>query len=254
MNKLLFYLLPVIILFGCGAKEEHRDSEKEQVSEVKENPALLAVKQEGEWWDKRHQTILDQLNTDAELILVGNSIFHTLDNEDRKGVWEKHLDAYNTINMGFSGDRTENVIWRLENGSLENINPKVALVLIGTNNTDGNHYLNVSTAEELSEGINKICSILNEKLPETEILLMGILPYGYKPNHRDNLNKATNNIIAKFPSENPLVHYVDISATYYNDEGKVRKELMPDFLHPNAEGHLLMFEALNDKIGELMTN
>jgi beta-glucosidase len=154
--------------------------------------------------------------------------------------------------MGISGDRTENVIWRLQNGSLDNINPKVAVILIGTNNTDGNHYLNISTPEELAGGIWKICEIVEEKFPDTKILMMGILPYGYKPNHRDNIDKATNSLISKFPEKNPNIHYIDIGDVYLDKDGKVKKELMPDYLHPNVEGHLLMFEALKDEMARLM--
>ncbi|WP_273277757.1 GDSL-type esterase/lipase family protein [Maribacter polysiphoniae] len=254
MNKLLLSIIGVFILFGCRDNEKHFTSENNRIPEIMKNPASLAVKKEGVWWINQHQTILNRLNPNSEMILVGNSIFHTLDNEDREGVWQKHLDTYNTINMGISGDRTENVIWRLENGSLENINPKVAVVLIGTNNTDGNHYLTISTPEELAGGIRKICTIIHKKLPNTKILLMGILPYGNKPNHRDNINKATNNIISKFPEENPFIHYIDIGPVYYNEEGMVNRELMPDYLHPNAEGHMLMFKTLEGQIEKLMVN
>jgi beta-glucosidase len=154
--------------------------------------------------------------------------------------------------MGISGDRTENVIWRLQNGSLENINPKVAVILIGTNNTDGNHFLNISTDEELAGGIWKICEIVEEKLPDTKIILMGILPYGYKSNHRNNINKATNSLISKFPEKNPDIHYTDIGHIYLDGQGRVKSELMPDYLHPNKEGHLLMFAALENDIAGLM--
>ena len=175
-----------------------------------------------------------------------------MDGEDRKEVWGKYLDQYKTVNMGISGDRTENVIWRLQNGSLENINPKVAVILIGTNNTDGNHYLNVSSPEELADGIWRICEIVEEKLPDTKILLLAILPYGYKPNYRNNMNKATNSLMSKFPEKNPDIHYIDIGHLYLDADGKVKQELMPDYLHPNPEGHMLMFEALKDEIEKLM--
>jgi beta-glucosidase len=156
--------------------------------------------------------------------------------------------------MGISGDRTENVIWRLQNGSLENINPKVAVILIGTNNTDGNHFLSISTPEELAGGIWKICTIVEEKLPDTKILLLGILPYGSRPSYRNNVNKATNGLISKFPRRNPNIHYTDIGHIFLKSKGRVRPELMPDYLHPNPEGHLLMFEALGSEIERLMVN
>ena len=246
MNKIILGLLGIILLSGCASRDNN------STPEITKNPAALAIKGEGEWWIERHQTILSRLTKDPELILIGNSIFQSLDDENRQEVWEKYLDQYRTVNMGISGDRTENVIWRLQNGSLENINPKVAVILIGTNNTDGNHYPNISTPEELAGGIWKICEIVEEKLPDTKILIMGILPYGYKPSHRDNINKATNSLSSNFPEKNPIIHYTDIGHVYLDTGGKVRKELMPDYLHPNSEGHLLMFEALEDEIARLM--
>jgi len=246
MNKIIFGLLSIVLLSGCISREQNAPSE------ISKNPAAQAVKGEGEWWIERHQTIVCRLEKNPELILIGNSIFHSLDHENRQEVWEKYLDQYQTVNMGISGDRTENVIWRLQNGSLENIYPKVAVILIGTNNTDGNHYLNISTPEELAGGIWRICEMVAEKLPVTKILIMGILPYGYKPNHRDNINKATNSLVSKFPDRNPNITYTDIGQVYLDTEGKVKKELMPDYLHPNPEGHMLMFETLNEEITRLM--
>ena len=246
MNKIILGFLGFVLLLGCVPTENIT------TTKIAENPAALSVKGEGEWWLERHQYILSRLSKNPELILIGNSILHSLDSEDRQEVWGKYLDQYQTVNMGISGDRTENVIWRLQNGSLENIGPKVAVILIGTNNTDGNHYLNISTPEELAGGIWKICEILEEKLPDTKILIMGILPYGYKPNHRNNVNKATNSLISKFPEKNPNIHYTDIGKVYLDNEGKVRVELMPDYLHPNPEGNLLMLEALENEIERMM--
>jgi lysophospholipase L1-like esterase len=243
MKKIVLVLSALLFLVSCAPQEK---------TTVYENPAAVAVTGEGDWWPERHQTIVDRLDTNPEMILIGDSIFHSLDNEDRQEVWTKYLDQYHTVNMGISGDRTENVIWRLQNGSLENINPKLAVILIGTNNTDGNHFLSISTPDELAGGIWKICETVNQKLPETKILLMGILPYGYKSNYRDNINKATNELIAKFPERNPGIHYIDIGNAYLDEQYKVMDKLMPDYLHPNAEGHLLMFQALEEEITRLM--
>ncbi len=237
MRRIL--VLSIILFWGCHGRYDRS--------------ALIPTdKLNQSWWKERHEKVLSELKKDPGLILIGNSILHSLDEEDRGAVWSEYLNQYRAVNMGFSGDRTENVIWRLENGELEGIHPKVALLLIGTNNTDGNHYEKVTQPEELSEAIWKICEIIREKLPETEILLMGILPYGYKPNYRDHINKMTNKIIKNFPHRNPHIHYVDIGSIYLDEAGKVRKDLMPDFLHPNAEGHMLMFKALTPEIKRLM--
>ena len=208
-----------------------------------------------DFWRERHEKILEKVkSSNPQLIMIGNSITNNLDKPDRKIFWEKYLNDLDAINMGISGDRTENVIWRLLNGELEGINPKVATLLIGTNNTDGNHYLEISTPEELAEGIWKICTIIREKLPDTEILLIGILPYGYKPNHRDEINKATNKIISAFPEKDSKIHYYDIGYLFLNEDGSVKNELMPDYLHPNVEGEKLIFEKLAPEVGQFLNN
>ena len=220
----------------------------------KQNSAVIPAHHlDKKGWRERHEHILEKVRTsDPKLIMIGNSITHALDDPDRKILWDMYLNDLDAVNMGISGDRTENVIWRLQNGYLEGIHPKVATLLIGTNNTDGNHYLEVSTPEELAEGIWKICSIIREKLPETEIILLGILPYGYKPNHRDELNKATNKIISGFPEKDSKIHYYDLGYLFLEEDGSVNGKLMPDYLHPNLEGDILIFKTLSPIVTELL--
>ncbi len=239
-NKTLLIFTLLLVFFSLKAQRP--------------NSAIIPThKFEYEWWKKRHEQILEKVKTsDPQLIMIGNSITHNLDEPDRKIFWDRYLNDLDAINMGFSGDRTENVIWRLQNGSLEGINPKVATLLIGTNNTDGNHYLEISTAEEVAEGIWKICEIIREKLPDTEIVLLGILPYGYKPNHHDEINKACNKIISGYPGKDKKIHYYDFGHLFLTAEGKVDRELMPDYLHPNLEGDQLIFEAMSPIISNLL--
>lgn len=240
MNKLILTTIAAILLLSCGRT-------------VTDNPAAVATPKDNSWWVTRHEKVIETNKTkNPQLILIGNSILNMLDNIDRKPVWEKYLNKYNTVNMGFSGDRTENVIWRLENGEIDGIHPKVALLLIGTNNTDGNHYLEITQPDELAAATWKICTIIRKKLSDTEILLLGIFPYGYKPNYRNNINQATNKITSKFPERDAHIHYRDIGNIFLDANGEVKKSLMNDYLHPNVEGHLLMFQAIENDISNLM--
>ena len=239
MKSFVFLTILLSFIIGCN-------------QETKNLATIPTDKLNSNWWKERHQEVIVNNKTNPELILIGNSILNSLDDKNHITVKENYLDKYNAVNMGFSGDRTENVIWRLQNGEIDGIDPKLALVLIGTNNTDGKHYLNITQPEELAEGIWEICRIIREKLPNTQILLLGIFPYGYKPNYRDNLNKTTNNIISGFPEKDINIYYRDISSVFLDAESKVKKSLMPDYLHPNTDGYLLMFESLEDDISELM--
>lgn len=239
-NKLLLILILTILFLSAKAQRP--------------NSAIVpSHRLENKGWKDRHKEILDKVKvSDPKLIMIGNSITHSLDRPDRKIFRDQYLNELDAVNMGISGDRTENVIWRLQNGLLEGINPKVATLLIGTNNTDGNHYLEISTPEELSQGIWKICEIIREKLPETEIVLLGIFPYGYKPNNRDEINKACNKIISEFPKKDGKIHYYDLRELFLTEEGKVDRELMPDYLHPNVQGEKLIFEAMSPIISKLL--
>ena len=221
---------------------------------LKTNSAIVPTNRlQLKWWKQRHEAIINKVNANPQLILIGDSILHLLDHSDRDSVRAKYLDKYNTINMGFSGDRTENVIWRLQNGELANINPKVALLLIGTNNTDGNNFPTINYPDELEEAIWKICKIIEEKLPNTEILLLGIFPFGRNiPNFRNTLILKTNKLISGFPSRDKHIHYMDIRNIFLDKDGKIIKEIMPDYLHPNAKGHMLMFDKLDGEITKLM--
>ncbi len=239
MKNLILIISALILMAGCNQEND--------------NPAAVPTdKLNSNWWKERHELVIEKNKSNPELILIGNSILHSLDDTSRKMVWEKYLNQYNAVNMGFSGDRTENVIWRLQNGELDEISPKLALLLIGTNNTDGNHYLSITQPKELADATWEICKIIRQKLPNTQILFLGIFPYGYKPNHRDNINKASNKITSGFPSKDNHIHYRDISAVFLDAESKVEKSLMPDYLHPNTEGYMLMFEALEDDISNLI--
>jgi hypothetical protein len=103
MNKIILAFLALILFHGCVPVENNT------ASEITENPAAQSVQGEGEWWLERDQAIVSRLAKDPELILLGNSIFHSLNDENRQRVWERYLDQY----------RTENVIWRLQNGTLD---------------------------------------------------------------------------------------------------------------------------------------
>lgn len=205
-----------------------------------------------EWWQERHEEKIKAPMINPQLVLLGNSILHTLDYSDRNEVWREYLHKYRALNLGFSGDRTENLIWRIENGELDQSKPKVILLLIGTNNTDGNHFLSITQPNELQGAIWKITRIIRKKLPETKILLLGIFPYGYKANYRDNINKETNKFLSEFPAKDNNLYYKDIGEIFLDETGKIDKTLMPDYLHPNAKGHLLMFKTLDPFIEELM--
>lgn len=198
-----------------------------------------------EWWANRHAGILERVKEgNVDLILLGDSINHGWENGGKE-VFEKYYGHRNAVNMGFGGDRTEHVLWRLDNGEVDGISPKVVSLMIGTNNAGDN------TAEEIGAGIIAIVKKLREKLPDTKVLLLAIFPRNEKPGEmRDKLAKAS--AIASEIADGDMIHYLDIGPVFLTEDGTLTKEIMPDALHPNAYGYGLWAAAVEPKIAELM--
>jgi len=197
------------------------------------------------WWTTRHLQVLQQIkNQKVDLIFVGDSITHRWDGAGKK-YWDKYYAPRNAVNMGFGGDRTEHVLWRLNHGEIDNINPKLAVLMIGTNNRDSN------SAQEVADGIKAICAKMRNKLPNTKILLLGIFPVHEKPDpFRDK--QATTSLIASKIADNDMIYYMNINDKFLTDDGTLPHELMPDELHPSEQGYKIWAQAIEPKITELM--
>lgn len=131
------------------------------------------------WWTERHNAIVEQvrLHRDFNLLLIGDSITQNYEkstppDEDFQPTWKQFYAPRNALNLGFSGDTTANLLWRLAHGEIDGLRPQAAVVLIGTNNTNRGHQ----TAEQTEAGISNVVGTLTQRLPQTRILLLGILP------------------------------------------------------------------------------
>ncbi len=126
-------------------------------------------------WMDRHDKFNERVKEgNVDLLLIGDSITQGWEGSG-KDVWNEYYTKRNAVNLGIGGDRTQHVLWRLENGNVDGIKPKLAVLMIGTNNAGAN------SAEEIGEGIQAIVKKLREKLPETKVLILAIFPRSEKP-------------------------------------------------------------------------
>jgi lysophospholipase L1-like esterase len=194
----------------------------------------------------RHQSFNARVKQgNVDLIFIGDSITHGWEGAG-KAVWQKFYAKRNAVNLGIGGDRTQHVLWRLENGNIDGISPKLAVIMIGTNNSGGNK------PEDIAEGVKAIVEKLQAKLPQTKVLVLGIFPRG--PNNQDRLrqvNAKTNEIISKL-ADDKAVFYLDIGQKFLKDDGTLGKDIMPDLLHPNAKGYEIWAEAIEPTVAKLM--
>jgi len=162
-----------------------------------------------------------------------------------KDIWQQHYGQYNPANFGIGGDSTHHVLWRIENGELDGIAPKVVVLMIGTNNSP-------YPAEEIIKGDKKIVEMIHQKLPDTKLLLLGIFPRSAKPTDavREKL-KAVNAELAKLDDGNKT-RYLDIGAKFLDADGNLPADIMPDFLHPNIKGYQIWAEAMQPLLDEMM--
>lgn len=200
-----------------------------------------------ESWQRRQQKINDRANQgDVELIFIGDSITQGWEGDAGKAAWEKFYGSRKAMNAGIGGDRTQHVLWRLDNGNIDGIKPKLAVVMIGTNNSGSD------SPEDIAAGITAIVEKLRTKLPTTKILLLGIFPRG--PDADDakrKVNVATNKIIESL-DDGKSVFYLDISKDFLSDDGTLAREVMPDLLHLSKRGYQSWAEAIEPKVAELM--
>lgn len=208
--------------------------------------AIIGEPREDEWWMKRHQSMNKNAKKPHDLLFIGDSITQGWEGSG-KGTWEKYYGNRKALNLGISGDRTEHVIWRLDNGNLRNQKKaKAAVVMIGTNNTG--HIMQDPT--EVRDGVERIVSTLRARCPQAKILLLGVFPRGVKP---DDAKRRNNLEINKFISElhnGERIHYLDISDKFLTAEGILTKQVMPDALHPRQKGYEIWAEAIEPKLKE----
>ncbi len=222
-------------------------------SDVKPVLAIMPDIQTAEWavpwWMPRHEAKIAErkANSNVELLMVGDSITHGWEGAGKE-TFNKFYSNRKALNIGFSGDRTEQVIWRIQNGAIDDIQPKLAVIMIGTNNTGHRQ----DPAAETALGIKRIIEEIQLRSANTKILLLGIFPRGETAD--DPLRKLNDeiNTITKSYADDEKVWYLDISSRYLDSDGALSKEIMPDLLHPNDKGYEIWADAMEPEIEKLL--
>jgi len=217
-----------------------------QIAEGKDNSATSPAPRDP-GWVKRHEGFVEIAKKGGvDLLFLGDSITDGW-RGGGKAVWEKNFAPLKAANFGIGGDRTEHVLWRLQHGELDGIKPKLAVLMIGTNN------LGANKDEEIAAGVKAIVEELHKQTPETKLLLLGIFPRGMKADDpaRDRI-KHINTIISKL-DDGRTVKYLDIGDKFLEANGTLPKSIMPDALHPNAKGYEIWAEAIAPTVKEMLS-
>ncbi len=208
-------------------------------------PKSLSTKS---WWYRRHLRFNQDVKNmpDAQIVFIGDSITHSWE-RGGKQVWAKYYTKRKAINLGISADKTQDVIWRLQNGNLEHIKPKLFVIMIGTNNTGHN----LEKPQNIAYGIAAILKELRAKQPQAKILLLAIFPRGNTSldpkdarKARQFLNNEKTNRIIQTYADLKNIFYLNINHRFLDAHGKLPRKMMPDLLHPQALGYAAWADAI----------
>jgi beta-glucosidase len=233
-----------------------------QAQSAAQNRADVPVPVNRPSWRRRNEKVNERAKQgDVDLIFIGDSITEgwivPADSSWPEGgggeeIWKKYYGRRKAMNAGISGDWTQHVLWRMDSGNLDGIKPKLAVLMVGTNNALW------YPPEEVAGAIKDIVAKVREKLPQTKVLLLAILPCGdlSEANREDTLARREKNAkaskLASEVADDKMVFYMDIGARFMDADGNIRREIMPDFLHPNAKGYEIWGRAIEAKVAELM--
>lgn len=254
----ILYGLLVLGPMGCSLKVITCRQLQSQLAHSS-NKAIIPVASEVEGWKDRHTALKERIKRgNAGLLFIGDSITQGWENFPE--LWNGYFSRWDPVNEGFRGDRTEHVLWRLSNGGIDGIRPKIAVLLIGTNNSGSDEY----SAEQIAEGIEAIICTLRTKLPDTKVLLLAIFPRGSVEQRNDQTQNATYNPqwakndrasqLASRMADHKMIFYLDINKRFLNGQGLLSREIMPDLLHLKEKGYRILGETIRPVIEGLLSS
>lgn len=182
-----------------------------------------------------------------QLVFLGDSITDAFPGRG-KAVWSEHYAPFNAVSFGVSGERTEDTLGHIAGGVLDGLSPKAVVIMIGTNNIG---HFSDEKPEWTAAGVKKIIEEVRAKLPKSKVLLLGVFPRDKKGSAKRVAVEGINAIISKY-DDGKTVRYLDISAKFLDAAGDIPKEIMPDGLHPNADGYKLWADSMKPLLDQLM--
>ncbi|MFT3933150.1 MAG: GDSL-type esterase/lipase family protein [Chitinophagaceae bacterium] len=227
-------------------------------------PVLKLEEDSYDWW-QRHADVMhtkDSLN--PQIVLIGNSITHFWGGlpllKNRNGSprkpngpesWQALFGNHRVLNLGFGWDRTQNVLWRIDSGELDNLHPKLVIIEIGTNNTSNTEHARINTAAEIAAGVAAICERVHAKVSKAKIVLMAIFPREQSATHpRRVLINETNVLLQAYAKKSKLI-FIDTSKEWLTPDGEMLPGLTSDLTHPTEKGYTIWANAVRKYVNEV---
>lgn len=214
-----------------------------------DNPSVCPQPRLEEWWFERHAKKIGEFKKEKiDLLMIGDSITHNFESVGKQ-VWETSFAPLHAINLGFGGDRTNHVLWRLEHLPRRETPPKAAVVMIGTNNI----CWGSDEPREAAIGVQAIAQRLHQHYPEMNILVLGVFPRRRKLDHPHRQQIIDlNGYLPELLEEIPNVTFKDIGEHFLDENGFLSEKMMPDTTHPSAQGHQVWADAIKEDLKQML--
>jgi lysophospholipase L1-like esterase len=200
-----------------------------------------------------HQQLLAKAKSGGiDLYFLGDSItrrWGATDYPDFLAHWTRTFHGWNAANFGWGGDRTENILWRLSNGELDGVHPKVIVLLAGTNNV-GKEPGDEARVKDVTRGLRAIVDKCREKAPAATIVLVALFPRNDNPAVMPTITRINANLAAM--ADGKAVRFLDVNSTLADAQGTLFDGMMPDGLHPSLKGYEVWSEGLKPLLTELL--
>jgi lysophospholipase L1-like esterase len=220
-----------------------------------ENSSLIPVPRDfpTNWISRHEANVAEAKKGGIDLLFIGDSITDgwRWGNGGSK-IWPQLYAPRHAANFGIGWDRIQNVLWRIENGELENISPKVVVLLIGTNNTgneDNGQPRN--TTPEIIAGVSNLVRQIQFRQQQSKILLLGIFLRGEKTDPIREQVKAVNAGISQL-ADGGKIKFLDLGEKFLAPDGTLSRDLFPDRLHPNERGYQIWADAMEPTLAPLL--
>ncbi|XP_071772722.2 platelet-activating factor acetylhydrolase IB subunit alpha2 [Centroberyx gerrardi] len=211
------------------------------------NPAAVAqpvedVQGDGRWMSQHTRFVQECKDAEPDVLFVGDSMVQLMQQYE---IWRELFSPLHALNFGIGGDTTCNVLWRLQNGELDNIRPKVVVVWVGTNNHE-------HTAEQVAGGVLAIAQLLTSCLPKAKVVVLGLLPRGERPNPLREKNAAVNGFLRSWLPRLGQAQFLDVGGEFVHSDGAISPQDMFDFLHLTSSGYRAMAKPLSDLLLQIL--
>jgi lysophospholipase L1-like esterase len=219
------------------------------------NPAIIPVSRTGNATNRQFLVLQRAKDNPGacDIVFIGDSITQGWEGSGRS-VWTNYYSGRKCLNFGVGGDRTEHVLWRFEQGQLDGLKPKAAVLMIGTNNSNKNRDGTEQYSEaEILEGIQAIIKQIRTRLPDTKLLVLGIFPRSQTFSTQRGKLLQINQALAR-AADGQMIHYIDFGSQLVQPDGSISRDLMPDYLHLSEKGYEIWAKAIEPKLKELLAH